>query len=88
MPTVNRQVFLANVSLISLSNHFHDLKEISFSYSFSQKKPQGQLTEAESMFTMMKAAGCSPDVITYTTMIHTYGAIGKYFLYFALVYML
>ncbi|GFY96208.1 tetratricopeptide repeat (TPR)-like superfamily protein [Actinidia rufa] len=34
--------------------------------------------KAESMFTMMKGAGCSPDVITYTTMIHTYGAIGDW----------
>lgn len=25
----------------------------------------------------MKAAGWSPDVVTYTTMIHTYTAVGK-----------
>ncbi|RVW16467.1 Pentatricopeptide repeat-containing protein [Vitis vinifera] len=33
---------------------------------------QGQVTEAESMFTKMKMAGCHPDVITYTAMIHAY----------------
>ncbi|GMP97480.1 hypothetical protein CsSME_00045716 [Camellia sinensis var. sinensis] len=37
--------------------------------------PTGQLTEAESMFTMMKMEGCCPDAITYTTMIHAYNAV-------------
>ncbi|KAL7225285.1 hypothetical protein ACSBR1_020631 [Camellia fascicularis] len=37
--------------------------------------PTGQLTEAESMFTMMKMEGCCPDVITYTTMIHAFNAV-------------
>ncbi|GMP61745.1 hypothetical protein CsSME_00024089 [Camellia sinensis var. sinensis] len=36
---------------------------------------EGQLTEVESMFTMMKMEGCCPDVITYTTMIHAYNAV-------------
>ncbi|KAK0582912.1 hypothetical protein LWI29_031031 [Acer saccharum] len=35
---------------------------------------KGQVTEAESMFDMMKMSGCSPDVITYTAMLHTYNA--------------
>ncbi|XP_047341957.1 pentatricopeptide repeat-containing protein At2g41720 [Impatiens glandulifera] len=35
---------------------------------------QGRLTEAESMFDKMKTEeGCSPDIVTYTTMIHAYG---------------
>lgn len=41
---------------------------------------QGHLTEAESMFSKMKMAGCSPDVVTYTAMIHAYNAAGKFFL--------
>ncbi|KAG5555735.1 hypothetical protein RHGRI_006395 [Rhododendron griersonianum] len=39
---------------------------------------QGRFTEAESTFTTMKVAGCSPDVVTYTTMIHTYTAVGDW----------
>ncbi|OWM67253.1 hypothetical protein CDL15_Pgr000705 [Punica granatum] len=35
---------------------------------------EGKLAEAESMFTAMKTAGCSPDVVTYTTMLHAYNA--------------
>ncbi|XP_002529506.3 pentatricopeptide repeat-containing protein At2g41720 isoform X1 [Ricinus communis] len=35
---------------------------------------QGQITEAESIFTMMKMAGCCPDIITYTAMLHAYNA--------------
>ncbi|KAF7147532.1 hypothetical protein RHSIM_Rhsim03G0026900 [Rhododendron simsii] len=38
----------------------------------------GRFTEAESTFTTMKVAGCSPDVVTYTTMIHTYTAVGDW----------
>ncbi|KAJ4837305.1 hypothetical protein Tsubulata_035841 [Turnera subulata] len=35
---------------------------------------EGKTEEAESIFNMMKENGCSPDVITYTTMLHAYGA--------------
>lgn len=38
---------------------------------------QGLLAEAESMFSKMKMAGYSPDVIAYTTMIHAYSTAGK-----------
>ena len=38
---------------------------------------QGRLAEAESMFTRMKTAGCQPDVITYTKMIHAYSEAVK-----------
>ena len=38
---------------------------------------QGQVTEAESMFTKMRMAGCRPDVITYTAMIHAYDVAGN-----------
>nr|CAD1821943.1 unnamed protein product [Ananas comosus var. bracteatus] len=33
---------------------------------------EGQLVEAESIFNRMREAGCFPDVITYTAMIHAY----------------
>ncbi|KAI0492508.1 hypothetical protein KFK09_026781 [Dendrobium nobile] len=33
---------------------------------------QGNLAEAEKTFAMMKATGCMPDVITYTSMINAY----------------
>ncbi|KAJ0044038.1 hypothetical protein Pint_17867 [Pistacia integerrima] len=39
---------------------------------------QGQVTEAESMFNKMKMSGCSPDVITYTAMVHAYNAAGDW----------
>ncbi|KAI8534301.1 hypothetical protein RHMOL_Rhmol10G0079600 [Rhododendron molle] len=39
---------------------------------------EGRFTEAESTFTTMKVAGCSPDVVKYTTMIHTYTAVGDW----------
>ncbi|KAK8563342.1 hypothetical protein V6N12_035490 [Hibiscus sabdariffa] len=35
---------------------------------------QGQVAEAESVFNMMKVAGCSPDVVAYTAMLHAYNA--------------
>ncbi|KAH7557229.1 hypothetical protein JRO89_XS11G0079600 [Xanthoceras sorbifolium] len=35
---------------------------------------QGRVSEAESMFNMMKMSDCSPDVITYTAMLHAYNA--------------
>ncbi|KAF9679630.1 hypothetical protein SADUNF_Sadunf06G0034700 [Salix dunnii] len=34
----------------------------------------GKITEAESMFNKMKTAGCCPDVVTYTVMLHAYNA--------------
>ncbi|KAJ8437045.1 hypothetical protein Cgig2_025892 [Carnegiea gigantea] len=39
---------------------------------------EGRVAEAESMFTKMKEAGCQPDVIAYTTMIHAYGESEKW----------
>uniref|UniRef100_A0A803MAD0 PROP1-like PPR domain-containing protein n=1 Tax=Chenopodium quinoa TaxID=63459 RepID=A0A803MAD0_CHEQI len=39
---------------------------------------QGRLAEADSMFTRMKTAGCQPDVITYTKMIHAYSEAEKW----------
>ncbi|KAK2975136.1 hypothetical protein RJ640_010816, partial [Escallonia rubra] len=33
---------------------------------------EGQLQEAESVFSMMKISGFSPDVVAYTTMLHAY----------------
>lgn len=33
--------------------------------------------EAESIFNLMKMAGCPPDVVSYTAMLHAYSAAGK-----------
>jgi hypothetical protein len=30
------------------------------------------------MFNKMKMAGCSPDVVTYTMMLHAYNAAGQF----------
>ncbi|OMO71313.1 hypothetical protein COLO4_28305 [Corchorus olitorius] len=38
---------------------------------------EGQVAEAESMFNMMKAAGCHPDLVAYTSMLHAYNAAGN-----------
>lgn len=43
---------------------------------------QGQLLEAESVFNSMKMAGCPPDIVTYTAMLHAYSAAGKIGTYF------
>lgn len=37
---------------------------------------QGQLSEAEYMFSEMKMNDCCPDAIAYTTMIHAYDSAG------------
>ncbi|CAH2058480.1 unnamed protein product [Thlaspi arvense] len=39
---------------------------------------QGQVSEAESIFNEMKMAGCEPDVIAYTSMLHAYNASEKW----------
>ncbi|VVA92160.1 unnamed protein product [Arabis nemorensis] len=38
----------------------------------------GQVIEAECIFNQMKMAGCKPDVIAYTSMLHAYNASGIY----------
>ena len=38
---------------------------------------QGQVAEAESMFNTMKIAGCCPDVVAYTAMLHAYNTAGN-----------
>ncbi|GAU30064.1 hypothetical protein TSUD_332330 [Trifolium subterraneum] len=39
---------------------------------------EGQITEAESTFNLMKSSGCSPDVVTYTAMIDAYNTAEKW----------
>ncbi|KAH9614349.1 hypothetical protein KSS87_021935, partial [Heliosperma pusillum] len=39
---------------------------------------EGRVADAESTFARMKEAGCQPDVITYTKMIHTYSEAGNW----------
>ncbi|PKU59954.1 Pentatricopeptide repeat-containing protein [Dendrobium catenatum] len=46
-------------------------KEVYSSVIYAYIK-QGNLAEAEKTFAMMKATGCMPDVITYTSMINAY----------------
>lgn len=50
---------------------------LDYLYLLSFTKMQGQLTEAESIFNLMKMAECPPDVVTYTAMLHAYSAVGK-----------
>ncbi|KAF7147557.1 hypothetical protein RHSIM_Rhsim03G0026600 [Rhododendron simsii] len=70
-----------NAAIGSYMNFGDHEKAIELYRSMRKKKVKpdcGRFTEAESTFTKMKVAGCSPDLVTYTTMIHACTSVGDW----------